>query len=590
MTTAMAYIWWVTGGGLLGLFCLATVSNAQCVVPTASETYYTNDLEDMTDRICNRCYQAPHTQQLEVKLLKIRLLGLSSIMLYIDGTQHHITQDCGFCDPPGNQNMSESGSEATCRECEMLPSGSVVELYLRLESITHFPGESNACQKIAEFNISMTFTEKSDCEDGFMVSFPAGGDSCVVNTTSTSLETVCIIPTCSEGIISPDELTEKVEHMFHPLSPSQSCVWQLNTGGRKHLTLRFSQGIRPHLTVFEESLTNPKWDMEWCPAYSDVFRRDTDAETVFVVYRNPSKLAKRGSLSITTQSDLCLLPPTLEDGSVKFQRQGSGTVALYTCNVGYTLLGPSQLNCTHGTWDEPPSCIPDKGKLMSDAPVEGEEGVNVTVVAPEVGTNTTPADAIDGDKMPVAEDDELAEDAKEITKEESVEMDKAVVEKIKVEENEVLERKPIEEGKIWEQVPHLNNSLEDWDVEADLNFTMNGTGTDQEDSSGLLQQLLKTLDLEEDMAIYVIGGGAGVLLLLVIILAIAVAMCRKSYSSGGFGQHFDTFQNPIYEKTVVTMQPEGDGEVGHGGEEEEEEEEDRKKSDGEEMSDCTVLE
>lgn len=36
---------------------------------------------------------------------------------------------------------------------------------------------------------------------------------------------------------------------------------------------------------------------------------------------------------------------------------------------------------------------------MSDAPVEGEEGVNVTVVAPEVGTNTTPADAIDGDKM-----------------------------------------------------------------------------------------------------------------------------------------------------------------------------------------------
>lgn len=40
-----------------------------------------------------------------------------------------------------------------------------------------------------------------------------------------------------------------------------------------------------------------------------------------------------------------------------------------------------------------------QGKLMSDAPVEGEEGVNVTLVAPEVGTNTTPADAIDGDKM-----------------------------------------------------------------------------------------------------------------------------------------------------------------------------------------------
>lgn len=323
--------------------------------------------------MCYMCYNAPVSQRFQVKLHKIRLGGLSTMMIYVDRAKHEITQDCGMCDTVhgsksdivDDTEYDGTSDKVMCRECDTVVNGVVFELYLRLNSQVQVSSEGeSSCQNVADYNISLSMnTEKieiqapSDCYDGFLVSFPLSGDTCVINSTYLGTETRCLVPTCTDGIISSDESNEKIEHKFQPFMSSETCVWQLNTEQHKHVMLRFSLNIRPHLTVFEESLMNPKWDVEWCPTYNNDFKIVTDADTVFIVYHSFNKLSKKGSLSITTQTDLCLLPPSLANGSVEFKRLESGTVAFYSCDKGFSLYGPSELQCKSGAWDEPPVCL-----------------------------------------------------------------------------------------------------------------------------------------------------------------------------------------------------------------------------------------
>lgn len=102
---------------------------------------------------------------------------------------------------------------------------------------------------------------------------------------------------------------------------------------------------------------------------------------------------------------------------------------------------------------------------------------------------------------------------------------------------------------------------------------------DEDDNQlGIFTGLLD-ISLEDDLTMYIIIGAAGLLLLIIIIIT-SIVVYRKRYPVRlGLGRKFDTFQNPIYEKTVVRMPMQvEETEVG------------RKKSDAEEMSDCTVLE
>lgn len=309
-----------------------------------------DDLKDMEDRHCYRCYEVPASKRLQVKLHRVRLNGLSSIMIYMGGSANHISADCGDC---------QEGT--ACKECKEILPDRMFELYLRQNTNLQLEEGQNACEYIASFNITLDVVSKEpDCAKGFLANFPQSGDSCIINTTLLGTESQCLMPTCSEGILSTDGSIEKIEHKFKASALPETCVWQLNTEQRKHLTFAFSQDIRPHLTVFEESLMNPRWDMEWCPAYNNNYKLETEADRVFVVYHNTNTLTKKGSLSITLQAAICLIPPSLENGNVEFERLESGMVALYSCDHGYSLIGPAKLRCRDGAWSDPPVCLHDK--------------------------------------------------------------------------------------------------------------------------------------------------------------------------------------------------------------------------------------
>lgn len=402
--------WSLRWGQLVSLFLslLSFVIADDCIVPKVFPHFITVDMQEVDSSMCYKCYGAPTSQGFQVILHELRLGGLGSVMMYVDGTPRSFTEDCGECETENFIEVDQEGdvntkADALCHECDAVPDGTMVELYVRLNAAAQASSEGESvCQNLPSifpnFNISLNVNNKKqdtevplDCDDGFSVNFPLSGDTCIVNSTFLTAEMHCIIPTCTDGVISPDMSNEKIEHKFPPSIPSETCVWQLNTEQRKHLTLRFSKNIRPHLTVFEETLLNPKWNIEWCPSFANEYKFETDATSIFIVYHNTQKLVKKGTLSVSAQTDMCLLPPKLENGNVEFKHLGSGTVAYYLCDKGFTLLGPTELRCKSRAWDKPPICLPvDEDKLMSDAPmgsVENFENGNGSVLMSENGTS-----------------------------------------------------------------------------------------------------------------------------------------------------------------------------------------------------------
>lgn len=572
---------WMWGRLVLLLpIILCTTLTEGCIIPKEFPHSISADMNESGSQMCYTCYQAPTADGFKVNLNKLRLNGIGSVMVYLDSKQKLIEEDCGGCDTFGNlegTNEGEAG-ETECHECVTLPSGSMFELYVRLspqyQGLTE--GES-VCQNIPNLNISLTIDSKlpdleapSDCEDGFWVSFPLSGDTCAVGSTSLDRETLCIVASCTDSILSPDTSNEKIEHKFQPESPTETCIWELNTEQRKHMTLRFSQNVRPHITVYEDSLLNPKWDVEWCPTFGNEYSLQTEADTVFIVYHNTQKLTKKGSLSITTQVDLCLLPPAVKNGSVNFKRQESGTVALYSCDKGFSLLGPSEIRCKNRSWEEPPVCISHhKDKLMSDAPmgsIEISDSVNGSSLTSENGTFLISApDSEPHGKMPgvMFPEQDLKNDEEEKetdTKDLYEDYDTDV-------HHEMLTNHSL--GEVDEYETEISNLLP----------IVNSTEAQEEENQlGIFTGLLD-ISLEDDLTMYIIIGAAGLLLFIIIVIT-SIVVYRKRYPVRlGLGRKFDTFQNPIYEKTVVRMPMQvEETEVG------------RKKSDAEEMSDCTVLE
>ena len=334
-------------------------------------------MQEVDSHMCYKCYGAPNKQGFQVILHELRLGGLGSVMMYIDGAARRITDDCGECETENFIEVDSDGgvntkADAQCRECDSLPNGTLVELYMRLSTQVQLPsGAESLCESLPSifpsFNISLIAINSNskpdieispDCDDGVSINFPLSGDVCNVNSTTLVGETRCVVPSCSDGVSSPEISIEKVEHKFLPSSPPETCLWHLDTEQRKHLTLKFSENIRPHLTIYEESLWNPKWDIEWCPSFSNEFRFETEANTVYVVYHNTQKLTKKGMFSLSAQADFCLLPPKLEHGNVEFKHLESGTEAYYSCDKGYVLLGTAQLHCKSQAWDKPPICLP----------------------------------------------------------------------------------------------------------------------------------------------------------------------------------------------------------------------------------------
>lgn len=127
---------------------------------------------------------------------------------------------------------------------------------------------------------------------------------------------------------------------------------------------------------------------------------------------------------------------------------------------------------------------------------------------------------------------------------------------------------------------HSLGEVDEYETEiSNLLPIVNSTEAQEEENQlGIFTGLLD-ISLEDDLTMYIIIGAAGLLLFIIIVIT-SIVVYRKRYPVRlGLGRKFDTFQNPIYEKTVVRMPMQvEETEVG------------RKKSDAEEMSDCTVLE
>nr|XP_027209552.1 uncharacterized protein LOC113803044 [Penaeus vannamei] len=428
-----------------------------------------------------------------------------------------IEEDCGGCDSFGNlegTNEGEAG-ETECHECVTLPSGSMFEFKLPdLEA-------------------------PSDCEDGFWVSFPLSGDTCAVGSTSLDRETLCIVASCTDSILSPDTSNEKIEHKFQPESPTETCIWELNTEQRKHMTLRFSQNVRPtsQFTKIRCSTLSGTWN---------------------------------GVLPLGTSRSVP--PPTSsEKWKCKFLNVRSLAPLPYTpADKGFSLLGPSEIRCKNRSWEEPPVCISHhKDKLMSDAPmgsIEISDSVNGSSLTSENGTFLISApDSEPHGKMPgvMFPEQDLKNDEEEKetdTKDLYEDYDTDV-------HHEMLTNHSL--GEVDEYETEISNLLP----------IVNSTEAQEEENQlGIFTGLLD-ISLEDDLTMYIIIGAAGLLLFIIIVIT-SIVVYRKRYPVRlGLGRKFDTFQNPIYEKTVVRMPMQvEETEVG------------RKKSDAEEMSDCTVLE
>lgn len=71
---------------------------------------------------------------------------------------------------------------------------------------------------------------------------------------------------------------------------------------------------------------------------------------------------------------------------------------------------------------------------------------------------------------------------------------------------------------------------------------------------GEVRKLLKALSIDDEMLLYLILGCCASLVVLIIIVAICIVVYRRRYPVRlGLGRKFDTFQNPIYEKTMVRV-------------------------------------
>ena len=117
----------------------------------------------------------------------------------------------------------------------------------------------------------------------------------------------------------------------------------------------------------------------------------------------------------------------------------------------------------------------------------------------------------------------------------------------------------------YEYLPEFNNSVPTAGSEETIILPSNETLKDvillQANISSPMfglegfREMLRSLSIDEEMLPYVAAGViAAIALFLCVICGLCCFLCRKRFSNRlGFGRQFDTFQNPIYEKTMTRV-------------------------------------
>ena len=325
------------------------------------------------------CYVPPAKGILQFNINNRKLNNGSRILIYADSFPFEYKTNCGLCyhsvrskkdinlEPTNELTEEISGNvNETCKACSSPTNVSVNFLELYMQVPLQCQSDDN-CKDKPDFNITISAIPldgkvEDMCPEGTFAVSQITQDKCIISNETESDKTIhptCLRPTCSSEILSLNTSNEKHEHIVLPTTMSSICIWSLNTENRKYIQLTFSSEIKFHLRIFEDSLLNPKWDVEWCPDYGNEVVFKTKAKKVFIVYNNPTVVAKKGSITFMTHVDFCSLPPLIEHGKVEFKRLESGTIAVYNCNENYALSGPSQTVCLDKVWEEPPVCRPD---------------------------------------------------------------------------------------------------------------------------------------------------------------------------------------------------------------------------------------
>ncbi|XP_053399292.1 CUB and sushi domain-containing protein 3-like [Mercenaria mercenaria] len=118
------------------------------------------------------------------------------------------------------------------------------------------------------------------------------------------------------------------------------------------------------------------------------FELSTDGSQTIATFQCPTGYTMVGTSNLTCRTDgswdispptceTCATLATVSDGSVSFVTDGEQTQAVFTCDPGSTLSGPSTLSCrTDGTWDiAQPDCVTCPS--LND-PVNGQVNVSTS--------------------------------------------------------------------------------------------------------------------------------------------------------------------------------------------------------------------
>ncbi|XP_018023437.1 uncharacterized protein LOC108679344 [Hyalella azteca] len=382
---------------------------------------------------------------------------------------------------------------------------------------------------------------------------------------------------------------EKFEIVLIPSESHKVCFWKLDTTFRKNLELIIPLIILPHINVFDGSLLAPRWNVEFCPvSNSSSYWLQASGDEVYIVYSNPYPLEEETTIVVHLHTGPCEPPNLVAHAQMSWTSSSSGGRAVYVCDELFSMHGAAEVMCDdRGSWGPLPSChsqYKNKSTSVSDEPDSTaasptHDGAmwllangslhserNNKSAGYSAGESSdfvySPADgALDGNEPFMLEPSRSAPhdgtqsgdyDEEEEEEEEDGKVDGGDNYDYNETEYDYLPEyntttknlTSLINGSVVTLIP--NRSSDAW---GNSSFTDDITD---------VRSLLKALSIDENKLIYFLAGCCGLLLLIVLLSVVTCFLMRRRRHPARVVRKFDTFQNPIYEKTVVNVPLEGD--------------------------------
>lgn len=507
----------------------------------------------------------------------------------------------------GKHSMKALDRDDGCAECEKFSDHSVIEFHLRLPRALDCDNDTDVCPDRPELKLKIELVEKPlECDEGVAAVVPVVNSQCLFASSSLP-QPACFVSNClpSDHLFSvvshnkehlrhqsnPKNLTKnkrkakdlkvnlrdsslntKFRAVISPSSSPKSCIWKLDTKSYKSFELSVPALMLPHVSVYEESLLNPTYNLEFCTlSNGSSYWFTTSSDEIYIMYNNPYPVEENVVFSASLHKGKCAPPVAVHNGNHVWESSESGGRALYSCDAGYSLQGDAVVVCDMtGEWGDAPACHPIVA--MSDAPDATAQTSADDAVW--ISSNVSQYDNKTGE----SEQNNVAEGEEEIshgtatpylgsalnrTEEESYDED------YYDSDDDYYDDYTAEE---YDYLPEFNATtsppLDSPDTSSILPSVVVGSNETVEvygnyssvDDVADVRALLKALSIDERAIMFLIMGCCGLLVLLVLLLIIACIVVRKRRHHGRAVRKFDTFQNPIYEKTVVSVPLKGDDE------------------------------